>query len=119
MTRSLASWAIVFAAVLAYPLAVLAPGGARFPSRSECIHPARRDDGNLEAVFGRFASQTAADPELARVLRLGFKGSRVEPDGCGYVKVVVHGIPTVAVGRGLVAEARGVGLHPTLEKIVR
>ena len=117
MTRSLASWALIFAAALAYPLAVLAPGGARFPNRSECIHPARRDGGNLEAVFGRFAAQTAADTELARVLHLGFEGSQVEPDGCGYLKVAVHGIPTIAVGRGLVAEARRVGQHATLEEV--
>jgi len=34
----------------------------------------------------------------------------VEPDGCGYLKVNVKGVPTLAVGRELAAEAEKVGL---------
>ena len=107
-------WAIVIAAALLYPLVVLAGGAPRFPDRGECVHPAK-EGADLEAVFGRYAERGAANAVLQRVLKVGFKGSEIERDGCGSFKVVVHGIPTVAVGRELLAEARTVGLHATLE----
>ena len=111
-------WAVPLAAVLAagviYPMVVLAGGGAPFPTRAECVHPARAD-GQLEVVFGRFESQSDASTALTRVLAVGFKGSQIEPDGCGLLKVTVHGIPTLKVGGEVVAEARSVGLKPSLE----
>jgi hypothetical protein len=64
----------------------------------------------------RFRNPDTAAAALTRVLKLGFKGSVVEPDGCGYLKVDVKGVPTLAVGRELAAEAEKVGLHVTLEK---
>jgi len=116
VTRSrILPWAIVLVAALAYPIAVLAGGGAKFPSAAECVHPARAD-GDLEVVFARFGSLTDADALLDRVLAAGFKGSQVEPDGCGRWKVAVHGIPTLQVGSEVMAEARSVGLSPMLEQ---
>ena len=53
-----------------------------------------------------------------RVLGAGFTGSEPKPDGCGYLKVAVHGIPNVEVGRELVAEARKAGFEVTLERYV-
>ena len=47
---------------------------------------------------------------------MGFKGSQIEPDGCGLLKVAVHGIPTLKVGDEVLTEARSVGLSPTLEQ---
>ena len=112
----LLTWALVLAVALAYPLVVLAWSGLpRFPSRAECVHLAHAD-GSLEVVFGRFASAADASDRLAFVLRSGFQGSQVEPDGCGLLKVAVHGIPTLKVGAGVVAEGRSVGLRPTLEQ---
>ena len=111
------AWILVVVAALAYPLAVLAGGGPRFPARSDCIHPAKTD-GDIEAVFGRSRNPEIAAATLARILELGFQGSAVEPDGCGYLKVNVKGVPTLAVGRELGAEAEKVGLHVTLEKSV-
>jgi hypothetical protein len=113
--RTLVPWAVVGAVALAYALAVLAGGAPRFPSRSECVHPARAD-GNLEVVFGRFERAAEASELLEKVLAVGFKGSQVEPDGCGLLKVAVHGIPTLAVGEEVLAEARSVGLDPSLEQ---
>jgi hypothetical protein len=107
--------ALVAAAALVYPLAVLAGGSAHFPSRADCVQKATKD-GNIEAVFGRFDSTRDADTQVTRVVHLGFKGAEPERDSCGRVKVVVRGIPTLAVGRSLVAEARRVGLEPTLEE---
>jgi hypothetical protein len=115
VTSRLLPWAILLAAVLIYPLAVTAGGSPRFPHRSECIHPATRD-GNLEAVFGRYSSSTHAVPVLRRVLAAGFTGTRIESDGCGLLKVVLRGIPTLRVGRDFVAEARGEGFSPRLEQ---
>jgi len=106
--------ALVVAVALVYPIAVVAGGSPHFPSRSECVHTAAKD-GNIEAVFGRFDSTLAAQEEGKRVVHLGFKGAGPERDGCGRVKVVVHGITTIAVGRELVAEARKVGLDVGLE----
>jgi hypothetical protein len=105
---------VVVAAAVAYPLGVLAGGAPRFPTRAECVRPARAG-GALDAVFARFDTQSEAEALLRRVLGLGFRGSQVEPDGCGRLKVVLHGIPSVEVGRRFVAEARSVGLAPTLE----
>jgi hypothetical protein len=115
MRRRFLPWAILAAAALVYPLAVLATGVPRFPSRAECVHPATTD-GSIDAVFGRFSTRAAAESELRRVLALGFKGSEVEGDGCGLLKVVVHGIPTLAAGRAFVQEAEHAGAHVSLEQ---
>jgi hypothetical protein len=85
-----------------------------FPKRSDCVDLATKD-GEIEAVFGRFDKRADAAARLELVLGRGFKGSEVEGDGCGRMKVVLHGIPSLAVGRELAAEARGEGLNVTLE----
>lgn len=106
---------LVAAVALVYPLAVVAGGSTHFPSRADCIQTATKD-GNIEAVFGRFDSTRDAEAQVKRVVGLGFEGAEPERDDCGRVKVVVHGITTLAVGRQLVDEARRVGLDPTLEE---
>jgi hypothetical protein len=108
-------WVLLLVAALVYPLTVVAGGGPRFPSQAECVHPARTD-GNIEAVFARLSSSVRAESLLREVLRSGFKGTQVEPDGCGLLKVTLHGIPTLQVGHDFVAEAGTVGFHPTLEQ---
>jgi hypothetical protein len=113
--RVLAPWLVVVVAALAYPLALAVSGTTRFPTRAECVHVAKKD-GNLEVVFGRFDSPVDATALLGRVLHVGFRGSQVEPDGCGRFKVAVHGIPTIVVGRQVVAEARSVDLTATIEE---
>lgn len=112
--KVVAPWAILAVLAIGYPAAVLAGGWPRFPSRADCVHPATAD-GNLEVVFGRFESSAAASTELARVLAVGFKGSQLEPDGCGLVKVAVHGISTVKIGDQVISEARSVGIRAQLE----
>src|SRR5207248_10097558 len=113
--KRLLPWTLVAVAALVYLAAVLTGGLPRFPSRAECVHPAKAD-GNLEAVFGRFDRRTDAERTLRRVLGVGFKGSMIEADGCGRLKVDVHGVPSLAVGHELVAEAAKVGVHATLEQ---
>jgi hypothetical protein len=108
-------WAIVLVSAFAYPLAVAADGGTRFPHRAECRHAAKTD-GNLEAVFGRFVSATGAEPVLRHALEVGFEGTRIESDGCGLLKVTLPGIPTLQVGQDFIAQARRVGFNPHLEQ---
>jgi hypothetical protein len=80
------------------------------------VHPARAD-GDLQIVFGRFERAADADALLERVLAAGFKGSEEAPDGCGLIAVRVRGIPTLQVGGEVLAEARSVGLDPSLEEV--
>lgn len=108
------AWLAVPVAALAYPLGVVAGGRPRFPARAECARPPAVGEG-LEAVFGRFGRQTAAEELLAKVRRLGFSQATIEDDGCGKLVVRVAGVPSVAVGRDFVAEAHTVGLRPTLQ----
>ena len=115
MRRRLAPWIVVIGAALLYPVIVLAGGGARFPSREECVHPATRI-GSIEAVFGRFTTTTAAQSLLRRAVASGFEHLEIEPDGCGLLKVTLHDIPSLSVGRAFVAEAQGVGFQPRLEQ---
>jgi hypothetical protein len=115
MSRRLLVWVVLAVSTFGYPLVVLAGGAPRFPSRADCVHPAT-SGGHLEAVFGRFATRAAAESVQRRAARAGFKNIQIEPDGCGLLKVTLHGIPSLEVGRDFVAEARRVGFHPVLEQ---
>jgi hypothetical protein len=109
-----APWVVLLVVALAYPVVVLARGGARFPSRADCVHVARAD-GALKVVFGRTETATDAAALLDHVLKSGFKGSQITPDGCGLFEVSVSGISTLQVGDQVVAEAKSVGLTATVE----
>jgi hypothetical protein len=115
MSRRLLVWTVLVVSALGYPLVVLGGGAPRFPSRADCVHPAK-SEGNLEAVFGRFASSAAAESLQRRATRSGFKNVQIESDGCGLLKVTLHGIPSLEVGRNFIAEAQKVGFHPMLEQ---
>ena len=115
MSRRLLPILLVLAAAIAYPVGIVSGGAPHFPQRSDCVHLATKD-GEIDAVFGRFDKRSDAVARLRVVLGRGFTGSKIEGDGCGRLKVVVHGIPTLAVGRELAAEARKVGLGVTLER---
>jgi hypothetical protein len=106
--------ALVAAAGLAYPLAVLAGGAPRFPSRSDCSVRATHD-GALELVFGMYNSSLPADALLAQVKKYGFVQAEAVADGCGHVKVALPGYTTLAGARSAVAEAHNVHLNPTIE----
>ncbi|MDP9223999.1 MAG: hypothetical protein M3P18_09100 [Actinomycetota bacterium] len=114
MSRRLAPWALVLVAGIGYPVGIVSGGTPHFPKRSDCVDLATKD-GEIEAVFGRFDKRAEAAARLELVIGRGFKGSEIQGDGCGRIKVVLHGIPTLAVGRALAAEARSEGLNVTLE----
>ena len=118
MKRRLAPWALILVGALAYPISVLAGGAPRFPSSAECRHPVVAGQ-EIEAVFGRFARADQAEALYRRVVGAGFSGTELKPDGCGFLEVAVHGIPSEDVGNGLVAEARKAGFDDvTLEQYV-
>jgi hypothetical protein len=114
VSRRLLPILLVLAAAIAYPVGIVSGGAPHFPQRSDCVHLATKD-GEIDAVFGRFDKRSDAVARLRVVLGRGFTGSKIEGDGCGRLKIVVHGIPTLAVGRELATEARRVGLNVTLE----
>jgi hypothetical protein len=107
--------ALVLGAVLLYPAVILAGGSPGFPSRHECVHPAH-GPGEVEAVFGRFRERAAAEAMYKHAMQLGFQNLEVGRDACGDVRVVLDGVPSLAVGRDLAAEAARVGLAVTLEQ---
>ena len=111
--RRLAPWAVVLALALVYPLAVLATGAPRFPSRADCVRPAT-EDGDIEAVFGYFDSVREASVLRDKALAVGFQGTEVQANACGLVQVSVGGIPTLEVGREFAEQARSVGFEVTL-----
>ena len=116
MRRAL-PWFVVALVVLAYPVATLAGGEPAFPTRNECVRPATTD-GDIDAVFGYFDSESEATSVRDHALEVGFTGTEMEWNACGRLRVAVGGIPTLAVGREFVEEAQGVGFDVTLEQAV-
>lgn len=108
-------WLALVVLALAYPLATVAGGGPRFPTREECVHPATHD-GPIDAVFGYVDTEAEANALRDRAVASGFQGTEVAWNGCGRVRVAVGGIPTLEVGREFIAEARSVGFEVTLEQ---
>jgi hypothetical protein len=107
--------AIIAVPLLAYPL-VVGADGAPFPSVDDCVAVARPDDeGELDLVFGRRDTPTAADELLARVRGVGYVDAEVRVDGCGRWVVVYDGIESYQQGAESRAEARGAGLEAELE----
>ena len=113
--RRFGLWLAVGALVLAYPLATLATGGPSFPTREECVVPAT-EDGNIDAVFGYFDTESEAAKIRDDALAVGFAGTEMEWDACGRLRVAVGGIPTLDVGRALAEEAKSAGFEVTLEQ---
>jgi hypothetical protein len=115
LKRRIAPWALVAVCAAGYPAIVLARGAPHFPTRAECRQPARAGE-EIVAVFGAFRERGQATALARRAAQVGFAELDVERDACGDVKVVLHDIPSLAVGRDLQAEAARVGLHVTLER---
>jgi hypothetical protein len=111
-----AVWVVVLAAGLLYPLFALAGGAPSFPSVQDCVHEAT-DEAPLMLVYGYFDSVVRATELQARLRGLGYEHAEVQDDGgCGRVRVVVRGYPTLDGARDAAAEAGRVGLSPTLER---
>lgn len=107
--------AIVLVPLLGYPLATLAGGSPRFPSREDCSRLATADDSSLDVVYGRLESREAAQELLDEVLGIGFTGAELEPDDCGHWKVFYDPIDSLDQGNGLVEQARDAGFDARVE----
>ncbi len=106
--------AIVLVPLIGYPLATLAGGSPRFPTRDECARSAI-EGKPVDVVFGHFDDPETAGTTRDQVVAVGFKGTDVLPDGCGRWKVVLENVPSLEVAREIQREAGTVDLHPTLE----
>ena len=69
-----------------------------------------------EAVFGHFSSRVAAKKLKARAAALGFKGIKIEDDGCGDFEVEIDGADTQADRSSFAKEAAGAGFQVTFEQ---
>jgi hypothetical protein len=107
--------AIAVIPLLVYPLMTLAGGAPRFPSRDDCVH-APLEGQPADIVYGRFDDPVAAADLLERVLAVGFAGTVLQFDACGKWQVLLEDVPSVEIAREVQAEARAVGLEPTLER---
>jgi hypothetical protein len=111
----LAPWLVLAGLVLVYPVVTLATGSPKFPNRDECVRPATAD-GDIDAVFGYFDTESDASAVRDRALEVGFVGTEMAWNGCGRVRVAVGGIQTLKVGREFVEQARTVDFDVTLEQ---
>ena len=107
--------AIVAVPLLAYPVAAVAGGAPRFPTREECSKPATADAPELEVVYGRLEDPRAADELLANVTATGFVGAEVEFDTCGLWKVSYDAIDSLEQGNALATEVRKAGFDAQVE----
>jgi hypothetical protein len=112
----LAAILVVAVPLVAYPVAVLAGGGARFHSRDDCVRPAPAGSTDaLDLVFGRRDTPAAANALLKEVRGVGYVDAEVRRDGCGRWEVLYDGIESYAQGASSAAEARGAGLDARVE----
>ena len=107
------AWGLVVAAAIAYPATLLADGGARFPSASDCVH-APPLSGSVLVVFGHAASYSDALRVRSRAVALGTETVQLAQDGCGRVLVSVAAASRTE-GENIIRRARTAGLSATLE----
>jgi hypothetical protein len=69
-----------------------------------------------EAVFGHFASLAAARAYAAKPRRLGFRGLKIENEGCGDFELEIDGADTQATRSSVAAEAAKSGYQVTFEQ---
>jgi hypothetical protein len=111
-----AAVAIVAIPLVLYPAVVLAGGGATFPMPPSCVRiaPVGSTD-ELDLVFGRRDTETAAEVLAEKVRGVGYSLAEARPDGCGRWKVVYDGIDDYAQGASSAEQARAAGLEAELE----
>jgi hypothetical protein len=111
--RVAVAWGLVVAAAIAYPAVLLADGGARFPSASDCTH-APSGNGSVLVVFGHESSYPDALRLQSRAIAAGAGPVRSVEDGCGRVRVYVAATSR-AEGEQIVQRVSTTGLSAKLE----
>lgn len=107
--------AVVFAAVIAYPLATLAGGAPRFPSRADCARPATAGAERVQVVYGRMDDPAAAEDVHTELDRVGLVGAEIEVDACGRWEVAYKGVESFEQAQALAEQARAIGFDARVE----
>jgi hypothetical protein len=96
--------------------AAFAAGAAARPAAAPaaCVTPEVRVHD--EAVFGHFATLAAGKALKARAAALGFKGIKIENEGCGDFEVEIDGADRQADRTSFAKEASGAGFQVTFEQ---
>jgi hypothetical protein len=100
-------------------LAGAAIAGSARSARAVTGEPACRTDEvrqHDEAVFGHFATAAPARALRARAAALGFKGIKIENDGCGDFEVEIDGADRQADRSSFAEEAKKAGFPVTFEQ---
>ena len=108
--------AVLIVVLVAAGAAALATGavssGASGPAACVTAEIRQHD----EAVFGHFASRAAGAALARRAAKLGFKGIKIENEGCGDYEVEIDGADKVADRGSFAAEAQKAGYPVTFEQ---
>lgn len=107
--------AIVVLSLVGYPLATLAGGTPRFPSRDDCVVEATEASPDVQVVYGRFDAPAPAEELLAELDRVGLVGANVELDGCGRWKVAYEAVDSYDQARALAQQVRDAGFQAAVE----
>jgi hypothetical protein len=83
-------------------------------SLAGCATPEIRQHN--EAVFGHFASAAAAQAYARRPKKLGFRGVKIENEGCGDWELEIDGADTARQRASFSAEATRAGFHISFEQ---
>ena len=102
--------------LLLFACAAFAAGAAARPAAAPaaCVTPEVR--AHNEAVFGHFATLAAAKSLKARAATQGFKGIKIENDGCGDFEVEIDGADRQADRTSFAQEASRAGFPITFEQ---
>jgi hypothetical protein len=97
--------------------AAFAAGAAAHPAAAAaaCVAPEVRVHN--EAVFGHFSTLAAAKALKARAASVGFRGIKIENEGCGDFEVEIDGADRQADRTSFANEASGAGFQITFEQM--
>ena len=104
---------------LAFPAAAFAAAAASaLPAAAAPATGCRTAEVQVhdEAVFRHFATVGPANALKKKVAKLGFKGIKIENDGCGDYEVEIDGADTSPVRSSFAAEAQKAGFPVTFEQ---
>jgi hypothetical protein len=107
---------VALLAVLA-SCAVFAAAGAAHPLRRAAACGTAEVRVHDEAVFGHFSTLAAAKRLRTHAAAFGFKGIKIENEGCGDFEVEIDGADRQADRASFAAEAAKVGFQITFEQI--
>jgi hypothetical protein len=103
------------AVLIAAAVAAVLASGARAAVQASC-RPTAEIRQHDEAVFGHFATRAGAQQLMRRAAKLGFRGLKIEDEGCGDFELEIDGADRVADRVSFAAEAKKAGFQVTFEQ---